>query len=93
MKILAAAMGGHAFPAVDMELEQTGTKVSGNFMIPNHGDLPVEGEFLDGTLKVHATEDGFMKMELTATFNESGMLSGKMSSTMGDFTWTAERRK
>lgn len=84
---------GHGFPPVEMEIEQDGSKVTGNFMIPDHGDLPLEGEFVGGSLRVHSTADAFMKVSLAATLDDKGGLSGKMDSLMGAFSWTASRKK
>ncbi len=84
--------GGHHLTSVVLELEQDGTKIIGNFLIPEHGDLPLEGEFVNGKLTLHATEDAFMKLDLTAQLKENGQLAGTLASPMmGDYAWTAER--
>src|SRR5215471_13674642 len=91
VNVAGEGFAGHAMPSVELELEQNGTKVTGNFLIPNHGDLPMEGEFVDGKLTIHATEDGFMKLQLTATLNDKGQFNGTLDGTIGSHTWTAER--
>ena len=72
-------------------LEQKGTKVTGTFASP-HGDMPVEGEFVDGTLKL-ATTGGNVDSQITfeARLKDGQTLSGYLSSPMGDMAWTAER--
>jgi hypothetical protein len=82
---------GHTFPEIDLEIEQNGRKVTANFMIPEHGDLPMEGEFVDGKLTMRATEDGYMKMDLKAELKEDGTLAGHVNGIMGDMPWTAKR--
>ena len=83
---------GHTFPHVDLELEQNGKKVTGNFMVPEHGDLPMEGEFNDGKLTMHSTEDGYIPMDLNAQLKEDGTLAGTVKAVIfGEMTWTGKR--
>src|SRR5262245_59351425 len=82
---------GHHPPSAVFEIEQKGTKITGNFMIPDHGDLPVEGEFQKGKLTLHSTEDAFMQFTLTGTLKDDGTLGGTIESQMGTMTWTAKR--
>ena len=82
---------GHTFPAVDLEMQQNGRKVTANFSIPEHGDLPMEGEFVDGKLSLHATEDAYMQMDLNAEIAADGTLAGHIKGIMGEMTWTAKR--
>jgi hypothetical protein len=82
---------GHTFPVVDLDIEQNGKKVTANFLIPEHGDLPMEGEFADGKLAMHATEDGYMQMDLKAEMKPDGTLAGHINGIMGDMPWTAKR--
>ena len=89
----SSSASGHEIPPVELELQQTGKKIIGNFVIADHGDLPLEGEFVDGALSLHATEDGYMKLELKGKLMNDGTLTGSMKSQMGDLTWTAKRTK
>jgi hypothetical protein len=91
--IVGESSTGHHFPSVKMELAQDGKKVTGNFIIPDHGDLPIEGVFADGKLTMHATEDGYMKMDLIGTVQADGSISGNVKGPMGDMKWTAQRAK
>jgi hypothetical protein len=74
-----------------LELKQDGKAVTGNFLIPDHGDLEVTGEFMAGQLKFSSTENAFMQMSATGKLNDDGTLSGNITSMMGDMTWTAKR--
>jgi hypothetical protein len=82
--------GPHGATAMALTLKQDGTKVSGTFASP-HGDMPVDGEFVDGVLKL-STNGGNADSQITfeATLKD-GKLSGYLSSQMGDMKWTAER--
>jgi hypothetical protein len=84
--------GPHGATAMGLTLKQEGTKVSGTFASP-HGDMPVDGEFVDGVLKL-STNGGNADSQITfeATLKD-GKLSGYLSSQMGDMKWTAERVK
>jgi hypothetical protein len=81
--------GPHGDMTMNLELTQEGTKVGGTFATP-HGDLPVEGEFVDAKLTI-ATSGGDTRVSLTAKLRENGTLEGYLSSEMGDMTWTATR--
>ena len=74
-----------------LEIKQQGKTLTGNFMIPNHGDLEVVGEFADGKIRLSSTENGYMQVSLTGHLNDDGTLSGSLNSTMGEMTWTATR--
>jgi len=82
---------GHHPPNAVLEMEQKDGKIVGNFMIPNHGDLPVEGNFTAGKLTLRSTEDAFMKMELIGVLKDDGTFSGTVDTEMGLMTWTAKR--
>jgi hypothetical protein len=74
-------------------LEQKGTKVTGTFASP-HGNMPVEGEFVEGTLKLATTgENADSQITFEAQLKDGRTLSGYLSSPMGDMKWTAERAK
>jgi hypothetical protein len=92
LTIEGASPFGHHFPAVELELEQDGKKITANFLIPDHGDLPMEGEFVDGKLTLRTTEDGYMQMNLSGKLGEDGTMSGTVKAQpIGEMTWTAKR--
>jgi hypothetical protein len=87
--------GPHGTMTMGLVLEQKGKRVTGTFSSP-HGDVGVEGEFTDGTLTLTTTAtDGHEAMHVTfnARLQETGTLSGYLSSEMGDMKWTADRMK
>ena len=84
--------GPHGVTTMGLVLQQDGTKVTGTFASP-HGDMPVEGEFVDGTLKLATTaEHADSQITFEARLKDE-RLSGCLSSQMGDMKWTAERVK
>jgi hypothetical protein len=83
--------GPHGATTMGLTLKQDGTAVTGTFASP-HGDMPVKGEFVDGTLTLATTGDS-SRMTFNATLKEDDTLSGYVSSSMGDMTWTATRAK
>jgi hypothetical protein len=84
--------GPHGVTTMGLVLQQDGTKVTGTFASP-HGDMPVEGEFVDGTLKLATTaEHADSQITFEARLKDE-RLSGYLSSQMGDMKWTAERVK
>lgn len=83
--------GAHGVVSMQLELKQDGRKVTGTFSSP-HGDLPVEGEFAGGTLKLKTT-GGDMHVTFEARLDGADKLAGYMSSEMGDMKWSAERAK
>jgi hypothetical protein len=74
-----------------LELAQDGKKVSGTLATPHGDDLPVEGDFVNGTLTIATPGGGDSRISLTAKLRENGTLEGYLSSQMGDMTWTASR--
>lgn len=83
--------GPHGITTMGLVLEQKGTRVTGTFASP-HGDLPVEGEFVDGTLKLATTaESADSQITFEARLKDARTLSGYLSSQRGDMKWTAER--
>ena len=83
--------GPHGVTTMGLVLQQDGTKVTGTFASP-HGDMPVEGEFVAGTLKLATTaENSDSQITFEARLKDE-RLSGYLSSQMGDMKWTAERR-
>ncbi|PYR94286.1 MAG: hypothetical protein DMF84_05570 [Acidobacteria bacterium] len=80
----------HGVATMGLVLEQKGTAVTGTFASP-HGDMPVEGEFVDGTLKLVTTmKDADSQITFEARLKNE-RLTGSLSSQMGDMQWTAER--
>ena len=81
----------HAELAIVLEIEQDGNKLTANFMIPNHGDLEMVGEIVEGRISLKSTENAFAQMTLTGRIGEDGALTGHASSQMGEMTWTATK--
>src|SRR4051812_42172592 len=84
--------GPHGDATMGLTLEQDGSKVTGTFASGHAADMPVSGEFKDGTLKLQTQAD---KEGDAITFNaklrDDGTLAGYISSPMGDMKWTATR--
>lgn len=83
--------GPHRDVTMGLELAQDGKKVSGTLATPHGDDLPVEGDFVDGTLTIATRGGGDFQISLTAKLKDNGTLDGYLSSQMGDMTWTASR--
>jgi hypothetical protein len=83
--------GVHPGMTIVLELKQDGKNLTGNFMIPDHGDLDVVGEFADGKIQLNSTENGYAQLSMVGKLNSDGSLAGSLTSTMGDMTWTATR--
>ena len=83
----------HGATTMGLTLKQDGKSVTGTFASP-HGDMPVKGEFADKalTLATTANNDGG-EISFKAKLKDDGSLSGFLSSSMGDMTWTATRAK
>jgi hypothetical protein len=83
--------GPHGSMTMGLSLEQNGRKVAGTFASP-HGDMPVEGEFVDGALTLSTVSRDRDAEPITFRATLKGeTLSGYLSSAMGDMTWTAAR--
>ena len=83
----------HGATTMGLTLTQEGTNVKGTFASP-HGDMPVKGEFVDKSLTLATTGSGDGgEITFKAKLNDDGSLSGFLSSSMGDMTWTATRAK
>jgi hypothetical protein len=83
----------HGDMAMGLSLKQDGTKVTGTLTTEHTGDLPVEGELTDRTLKLSTAANAEPALTLTGTLKDDGALGGTLSSQMGDMTWSAERVK
>ena len=81
----------HGDVPMSLVLKQDGTKVSGTFVSGMAPDAPVEGEFVDRTLKVESSGD--MKVTFHGTMKDDGTLAGFVSTEMGDMKWTGTRVK
>jgi hypothetical protein len=81
----------HGSAAMALVLEQDGTKVTGTFASGHSPDMAVEGEFVDGTLKLETADGGDGKITFTGKLKDDGTLAGYLSSPMGDMKWTAAR--
>jgi len=84
-------VSGHPEMSIVLEIKQDGRKLTGNFMIPDHGDLDMVGEFEDGKIQLNSTENAFAQLSLVGSLNADGSLAGNLTSTMGDMNWTATR--
>ena len=85
--------GPHGNVAMGLTLKQDGSHVSGTFASP-HGDMPVDGTFTDGTLKLSTTTgDADSRITFEAKLKDEDTLDGYLSSPMGDMRWTARRVK
>jgi hypothetical protein len=82
---------GHNGMAMSLEIKQEGKKLTGNLIIPDHGDLDLVGEFDNGKLTLSTTENGYMQVRLAGDLKGDGTLSGNLSSAMGDMVWMAKR--
>lgn len=82
---------GHEEMSVTLEIKQEGKKLTANLVIPDHGDLELLGELVDGKLTLKSTENGYMQLSLLGDVRKDGTMSGNLSSTMGDMTWTGKR--
>ena len=80
----------HGNMKTSLTLKQDGTKVTGTFR-SQMGDMPVEGTFENGTLKIETADGGDHKLIFAAKLKDDGTLTGYLSSEMGDMNWTAER--
>jgi hypothetical protein len=86
----------HGTMSMSLTLKQDGQKVTGILTTDHTGDLAVEGEFVDGTLKLAtASSEGESQLHLTMSgkFKDNDTMTGYMSAQVGDMTWTAARVK
>lgn len=72
-------------------LKQDGAKITGTFSSGHAADMPVEGEFTGGSLKLATRGDDDHAVTFSGTLEGDGTLSGFLSSRVGDMKWTAAR--
>ena len=81
----------HGNLAIVLDIKQDGNKVTANFIIPDHGDLEMVGEIVDGKLTLNSTENAFAHFTLYGSLKQDGTLSGSATGDMGDMTWSATK--
>jgi hypothetical protein len=93
---VSISMQDGTLPAT-MALALDGKKVTGTFNSEHSGEVPVDGQFVDGRLTftalVHSGSPQEMKIEFAGALKADGTMAGTLSSPMGDMTWTASRAK
>ena len=94
-----AVQGDHVLQ-VGMELKQDGEKVTGIILMPAHGgrqrrEVALAGRFVDGVLTLAAANEestsDWATLDIRATMQADGTLTGKLSSGQHAAEWTAER--
>jgi hypothetical protein len=90
--------GDHVVP-VALVLKQDGKAITGTITMPTQRagqrvDVPIEGEFLDGSFKLsgkveHAQEP--TTIEIAGALKDDGTLEGSLTMRDHNLTWTAER--
>ena len=88
-----AVDGPHGAATMSLVLKQDARKVTGTFVSGHGPDMPVSGEFAEGTLKLESGDAGDHKVIFNATLKEDGTLAGYVSGPMGDMKWTGARAK
>jgi hypothetical protein len=93
--LTTSADGPHGAAEMGLMIKQDGKKVTATFAPPHGGEIPFEGEFVDGTLKLSTSAHGgeAPHATLNAVLKDDGTLAGYLSSERGDMTWNAERVK
>ena len=93
--LTTSADGPHGAVTMGLVLKQDSKKVTARLAPPHGGEIPLEGEFVDGTLKLSTGSQGgeAPHATLNAVLKDNGTLAGYLSSERGDMTWTAERVK
>lgn len=81
----------HGDVQMTLDLVQEGKKVSGTLETPHGDNLPIDGEYTEGTLTLATPGTSDMRITMTAKLKDNGTLDGYLSSQMGDMTWTAKR--
>lgn len=80
-----------------LTLVQKSAKVTGTFTSDHTGEVPVEGEFANGTLTfsvtVHGDSSDTMRVDFTGKMKDDGSLAGTLKGPMGEMNWTGTRAK
>lgn len=80
-----------------MALTQNAAKVTGTFTSDHTGEVPIEGEFANGTLTfsidIHGDSGSSMHVDFSGKMKDDGTLAGTLKGPMGEMTWTATRGK
>src|SRR5262245_62080870 len=80
-----------------MSLAQDGAKVKGTFTNEHTGEVPLEGQFSNGTLTfaivAHGGTDAAARFDFTGKMKDDGTLEGTLKGPMGEMNWTATRTR
>jgi len=80
-----------------LTLTQNGAKIAGTFTSDHTGEVPVEGEFSNGTLTfsimLHGSSDATMRVDFIAKMKDDGTLAGTLKGPMGEMGWSGTRVK
>jgi len=91
--------GDHVLP-IGMELKQDHAKVTGTILMPAHGsgrrrEVPLAGELTDSALTLSGAADDTSAdaatVEIAATLEKDGTMTGTLSVGTHSVRWTAER--
>jgi len=91
--------GDHVIP-IGMELKQDGTRVTGTISVPAHGagrrrEVSLAGELADHALTLSGAADDASAdeatLEIAATLEKDGTMTGTLSVGTHSVRWTAER--
>jgi len=92
-----SVQGDHVIP-IGMELKQDGKNVTGIILMPAHNgqrkEVSLKGQFAEGALTLNAAEgesEEIAKLEISATMEKDGTMSGTLSAGNHSVPWTGER--
>jgi hypothetical protein len=87
----------HGETSMGLVLRQDGRNVTGSVGNPHGGaDIPLEGEFVDGSLTFSTRPDAGSEMpamDFSGKLEDDGTLTGYLSTAMGDMKCVAKRVK
>jgi hypothetical protein len=79
-----------------MSLTQSGTTIEGTLESP-HGPIALKGQFDHGNLTLSGASPSGSDLQIvlsaTGSLQADGSLAGRLTSNVGDMTWTAVREK
>ena len=76
---------------IKMVLVQDGKNIKGT--LTAHGeDFQLSGQFADGVFNLSPAPDDYMHATVHGVLNSDGTLSGSLSTSGGQWTWTAVRQ-